>query len=176
MIDAAVKMCTRNKKVIFLLIGEGENRSRIMQKVPAEMLDKQIYFLGMRDDIESILQISDVGLLISAPCEGLSNSIIEYMASGRPVIATEGGGTGELVRDGINGFLIENKNSDLIVKKIETLMQDPRLAAEMGANGYKWVRENLDVKKMTDSYIDLYSKLINKKRGITVKMPAVVKA
>jgi len=147
MIDAAVKMCSTNKKAVFLLIGDGENKPRIMQKVPAEMLNKQIYFLGLRDDIESILQISDVGLLISAPCEGLSNSIIEYMASGRPVIATEGGGTGELVRNGENGFLIENKNSGEIIKKLEILMNDPHLAAMMGENGSKWVRENLDVKK-----------------------------
>ena len=97
-IDAAVKLCSDNKKIIFLLIGDGSNKTRIMQKVPAELLDKQIHFLGIRDDIESILQITDVGLLISAPCEGLSNSIIEYMASGKPVIATEGGGTDELVQ------------------------------------------------------------------------------
>jgi glycosyltransferase involved in cell wall biosynthesis len=177
MIEAAIKLCSYNKKVVFLLIGDGENKSRIMQKVPAELLDKQIYFLGLRDDIESILQITDVGLLISAPCEGLSNSIIEYMASGRPVIATEGGGTGELVRNGENGFLIENKNSSEIIKKMELLMNDPHLAATMGENGSKWVRENLDVKKMTDSYIELYTQLVNRRKGKKVEatMQAVVK-
>jgi glycosyltransferase involved in cell wall biosynthesis len=176
LIEAAVKLCSYNKKIIFLLIGRGTNRSRIMEKVPAEMLDKQIYFLGVRDDIESILQITDAGLLITAPCEGLSNSIIEYMAAGKPVIATEGGGTDELVKDGFNGFLIKNKNSGQIIEKLETLMQHPQLAATLGANGGKWVRENLDVKKMTDSYINLYKKLVDKKPGIEVKINIVAKA
>lgn len=174
LIAAAVKLCSNNSKLIFLLIGEGSTKPGIMQKVPAEMLNKQIYFLGLRDDIESIHQITDVGLLISAPCEGLSNSIIEYMAAGKPVIATEGGGTGELIKDGYNGFLIENKNSDQVVTKIETLMNDRALAASLGANGNKWVRENLDVKRMTDSYIDLYSKLVNKKTGMQLKPPLLV--
>jgi glycosyltransferase involved in cell wall biosynthesis len=174
-IDAAIKLCSYNKKVIFLLIGEGSTKSRIMQKVPADLLGKQIHFLGMRDDIESILQLTDVGLLITAPCEGLSNSVIEYMAAGKPVIASEGGGTDELVQDGQTGFLTENKNSEQVIKKMEALMQDTRLVATMGANGQKWVRENLDVKKMTDSYADLYTKMINKKKkNAEVKNPLSV--
>ena len=176
LIEAAVRVCRLNRKIIFLLIGRGTNRTRIMEKVPAELLDKQIYFPGVRDDIESILQITDVGLLITAPCEGLSNSIIEYMAAGKPVIATEGGGTDELVKDGFNGFLIKNQNSEQIAEKIEILMQDPHLAATMGANGNKWVRENLDVTKMTQSYIDLYTKLVNGSHGIEVKITPVVNA
>ena len=173
-IEAAVKLCSQNKKMIFLLIGRGTTRERIMQKVPAELLNTQIYFPGVRDDIESILQITDVGLLITAPCEGLSNSIIEYMAAGKPVIATEGGGTDELVKDGFNGFLIKNKNRDQVIEKLEILMQDPHLAATMGANGSKWVRENLDVRKMTDSYMSLYTNLVNKRKGIDIKMPLVI--
>ena len=97
-----------------------------MQKVPAELFDNQIYFLGMRDDIESILQLTDVGLLITAPCEGLSNSVIEYMAAGKPVIASEGGGTDELVKNG-DRILIKNKNSEQLINKLEILMQDSRV-------------------------------------------------
>jgi glycosyltransferase involved in cell wall biosynthesis len=168
-IDAAVKLCSYNKKAIFLLIGEGSTKTRIMEKVPAEMLGTQIHFLGMRDDIESIHQLTDAGLLITAPCEGLSNSVIEYMAAGKPVIASEGGGTDELVKNGETGYLIENKNSEQVIQKIETLMQDPHLAAIMGDSGQKWVRDNLDVKKMTDSYIELYTQMINRKNKNTGK-------
>lgn len=173
LIEAAIKLCSTNKKMVFLLIGDGKNKQRIFEKVPAEMLNNQIYFLGLRDDIESILQITDIGVLISNRCEGLSNSVIEYMASGLPVIATEGGGTDELVRDGFNGFLIENKKSEMIIEKIETLMQNPGLAATLGANAKQWVRDNLDAQKMTGAYIDLYTKLVNKKRGSLAEIPAM---
>jgi glycosyltransferase involved in cell wall biosynthesis len=163
-IDAAVKLCSSNKKIIFLLIGEGSTKSRIMQKVPAKLLNTQIYFPGMRDDIESIHQLTDAGVLVTAPCEGLSNSVIEYMAAGKPVIASEGGGTDELVKDGQTGYLIENKNGEQFIKRMEDLMADTQLAASLGANGQKWVRENLDIKKMTAAYIDLYSRMIDKKK------------
>jgi len=162
-IDAAIKLCTANKRATFLLIGEGSNRQRIMQKTPGALINKQIFFLGLRDDIESILQISDVGLLVTAPTEGLSNSIIEYMASGLPVVATTGGGTDELVQHGVNGFIINRQNSQQVIEKIETLMRDPHLAATMGAQGSQWVRENLDVRKMTDRYVNLYKNLLDKK-------------
>jgi glycosyltransferase involved in cell wall biosynthesis len=177
-IDAAIRLCSYNKKVIFILIGEGSTKRRIMEKVPAEMLNNQIYFTGMRDDIESIHQLTDVGLLITAPCEGLSNSAIEYMAAGKPVIASEGGGTDELVQDGETGFLIENKNSDILISKIETLMNDRSMVASMGMKGQKWVHDHLDIKKMTDAYIDLYKKTANNERNNqeTRKSLSVVKA
>jgi glycosyltransferase involved in cell wall biosynthesis len=162
-VEAAIKMCSANKKIIFLLIGEGSNKQRLMQKVPAQLLNTQIRFIGMRDDIESILQISDVGLLISAPTEGLSNSIIEYMAAGLPVIATTGGGTDELVQNGKTGFIIDRQNSSQLIEKLEMLMGDPHLAATIGAQGSKWVRENLDIRKMTDAYIGVYHRLLDKK-------------
>jgi glycosyltransferase involved in cell wall biosynthesis len=179
LLAAAIRICRSNNKMIFLLIGQGTNRDRLMQLVPSEMLNNQIYFLGVRDDIESILQITDVGLLITAPCEGLSNSIIEYMAAGKPVIATEGGGTDELVQDGVTGFLIKNQNSEEIINRLEILMRDPHLAATLGETGSKWVRDNLDVRKMTDAYIRMYSNLMNKKkRRSTTKLelPAMKKA
>jgi len=166
-IDAAVKLCSLSKKAIFLLIGEGSTKTSIMQKVPAEMLGTQIHFLGMRDDIESIHQLTDVGLLITAPCEGLSNSVIEYMAAGKPVIASEGGGTGELVQNGETGYLVENKNSAQVIQKLKTLMDDQHLAAILGENGQKWVQDNLDIKKMTDSYLGLYKRMIDKKKKNT---------
>ncbi len=177
-IDAAVTLCSQNKKVIFLLIGEGSTKTRIMQKVPAEMLGTQIHFLGMRDDIESIHQLTNVGLLITAPCEGLSNSVIEYMAAGKPVIASEGGGTDELVQNEQTGYLVENQNSKQVIEKLQSLMDDPHLAAIMGESGQKWVQENLDVKKMTDAYFELYSRMINKKKKNTEqeKTLAVAKA
>jgi glycosyltransferase involved in cell wall biosynthesis len=164
-IDAAIKLCSYNKKVVFLLIGEGSTKTRIMAKVPAQLLGNQIHFLGMRDDIESIHQLTDVGLLITAPCEGLSNSVIEYMAAGKPVIASEGGGTDELVQNGDTGYLVENKNSAQIIQKLEALMEDPHQAAIMGESGQKWVQENLDVKKMTDSYLELYTRMIDRKKN-----------
>ena len=164
LIRAAIKLCSKNKKVIFLLIGKGSLLESIKQQVPAELMDTQIRFLGSRNDIESILQIVDVGLLI-AHYEGISNSIMEYMASAKPVIASDEGGTPELVIEGETGFLVAQGGSDQIIEKMELLMSNPQLAKEMGQKGQQRIREHFDLSKMADSFINLYNKVLNKKKS-----------
>jgi glycosyltransferase involved in cell wall biosynthesis len=157
LIKAAVKLCLFNRRAVFFLIGEGSLMNSIKQQVPGELLNSQIYFLGSRNDIESILQIVDVGLLIT-PCEGISNSIMEYMASGKPVIASREGGTQELVVDGETGFLVDQKRADQIVEKMDLLMKNPGLAKAMGQNGLQRIKKQFDISKMTERYIEVYNK------------------
>jgi glycosyltransferase involved in cell wall biosynthesis len=137
----------------------------IKQQVPAE-LNSQIRFLGSRSDIEAILQIVDVGLLIT-PCEGISNSIMEYMASAKPVIASREGGTKELVIDGETGFLVDQKRCDQIIEKMELLMANLQLSKTMGQNGQQRIREHFDLAKMTDSFKMLYNKLTKPKKKLS---------
>jgi len=157
LIKAAVKLCSANRNVIFLLIGEGSLMNAVKQQVPEKMMNTNIRFLGSRNDIEAILQIVDVGLLIT-PCEGISNSIMEYMASSKPVIASRDGGTPELLIDGETGFLVDQKNPEQIIEKMSLLMENPQLAKEMGKKGQQRIQENFDITKMTESYIELYNK------------------
>jgi glycosyltransferase involved in cell wall biosynthesis len=84
------------------------------------------------------------------------------MAMGKPVIATEGGGTSELVKDNINGYLVEQKNEAQITEKIESLLGDKQLRMNLGQNAYHWVRNRFDINEKTNEYIDLYKKLLRK--------------
>ena len=127
------------------------------------MMNTRIYFLGSRNDIEAILQIVDVGLLIT-PCEGISNSIMEYMASAKPVIASREGGTKELVIDGETGFLVDQKRSDQIIEKMNSLMVNPQLAIEMGKKGRQRIEQHFDIAKMTESYKEIYHRYKNRNR------------
>jgi glycosyltransferase involved in cell wall biosynthesis len=164
LIEAAIRVCSRDKDIIFLIIGHGTLTDEKKAKVPAELLDKQVKFLGSRQDIESILQIADAGALLTNADnhgEGISNSIVEYMASGKPVIATRGGGTDEIVLDGENGYLVDPKNVDQIVEKIELLRDNPELKEKLGKNAYNWVYEEFNIEKMTESFIQLYRKHSN---------------
>jgi glycosyltransferase involved in cell wall biosynthesis len=161
MIDAAITSCHKWPEIIFLLIGEGSQLEEMRRKVPVELLDTRILFLGNRNNVESILQIADVGLLIT-PSEGLSNSIIEYMALAKPVIASKGGGVEELVKDRWNGFLVDQSSPDQIVQALGKLRMNSALRANMGENGRKWVYENLDSKRITKAYIDIYWQLLAK--------------
>lgn len=162
LINAAIKICSERKDLIFLLIGGGPDWESLKLRVPDDLLNKQIVFTGKRSDVESIIQIFDIGMLITF-YEGISNSIIEYMALSKPVIATDGGGTSELVMDGVNGYLVERRNEDQIIEKMKLLIDDGELRTKMGLNGSRWVRQQFDLNKKTNEYIRLYKKLLSEK-------------
>jgi glycosyltransferase involved in cell wall biosynthesis len=160
LINAAIKICQVRKDLVFLLIGNGPLLEELKASVPDALLNKQIIFTGKQKDIESILQIIDIGMLITF-YEGISNSIIEYMAMGKPVIATEGGGTTELIKDGLNGYLVGQRNEGQIIEKLELLLSNKQLRTDMGQNGYQWVRQQFDIKEKTTQYMNLYASLMN---------------
>jgi len=164
-IKVAVKMCSQNASVKFLSIGGGDKFDSIKALVPAALLNTRILFLGKRADVESILQVIDIGVLLTNTTvhgEGVSNSIIEYMASGKPVIATRGGGTDEVVFDEKNGFLVDYAAENQVIEKIEILLRNKERAAAMGKEGYKLVHEKFDAIKMSQNYVDLYERLLNR--------------
>lgn len=164
-LKVAISLCEKDPAMTFLLIGEGEDMAAIKAQTPAALLDKQIIFTGMRQDIESILQFVDIGVLMTNSenhSEGISNTIVEYMASRKPVIATRGGGTNELVQDGINGFLVDGGNTEQVIEKILALRADPAMAARMGEKGQDWIARNFEIGRMTDEYIALYEKVLTK--------------
>jgi len=163
LIHAAVKICRERKDLVFLLIGDGPLLESCRNEVPGDLIGRQIIFTGKRPDIESVLQIVDIGMLITF-YEGISNSIIEYMAMGKPVIATIGGGTTELVKDNINGFLVDQRNEEQIIEKINLLLSNEAMRKEMGQNAYRWVRQQFDLKEKTNQYINLYKKLLQDSR------------
>ena len=162
-VRAATSLCQENEKIIVLLIGDGPDWASLRAQVPPNLLNTQIFFLGKRSDIESLLRLCDAGLLMTnadVHGEGISNSIIEYMVSRIPVIATRGGGTNEIVKDGINGFLIDPKNEQQLIDAVKKLIDNPGLAKTMGKNGYQLVQDNFSLLKMTNSFINLYQEQV----------------
>jgi glycosyltransferase involved in cell wall biosynthesis len=102
-------------------------------------MDEYIHFLGWRNDILSVLRVADIVVLTSHFGEGLPRSLIEAMSLGKPVIATRSGGVPELVRDGLDGYLVEIGDIDGITKAL-SLLQSPADRKEMGLAGAQRIR------------------------------------
>ena len=154
---SAAKMILENRSdTTFLAIGDGINLKKCKKK---GFGFQGIKFLGLQNDIESIVNVFNVGVL-STYTEGISNSIMEYMALGKPVIATNGGGTKELVIDGVTGVLIEPESPDLMAEKIEYLIDNREISEEMGQKGKKRIETQFSIEKMAKTYYDLYSDLL----------------
>lgn len=154
---AARRVLQARDDVTFLAIGggrmEGECRALVAPEHKA-----RVRFLGWQTHVESIVNILDVGVLATFT-EGISNSILEYMALGRPVVATAGGGTDELVVDGATGFLVPSGDDEAIARMIQHLLDRPELAQSMGAAGRERIRNEFSIETMSEHYVSLYERL-----------------
>jgi glycosyltransferase involved in cell wall biosynthesis len=161
LIKTAISIVDVRNDVRFILVGGGKNLQRIKDEVPVSLSDK-IVFLGKITDVESIINTFDIGILLTnsnVHGEGISNSILEYMALGKPVIATRGGGTNEVVFDNQNGFLIDPGNQDQLMEKIELLIGSRLLMIKLGSEGKKLIKERFDLEIMKRKYIEVYKNL-----------------
>lgn len=162
-VTAAIKIVSEYPEVRFVLVGDGLDLKSIKSMVPESLLTK-IIFLGKKSNVESIINIFNVGILLTnnkVHGEGVSNSIIEYMALAKPVIASSGGGTNEVVFDKENGYLIEPENETQLIEKIEMLKNDHALSIEMGKKGLQMIHEKFDLSIMTNNYLNIYQQLLH---------------
>lgn len=165
LIKVAITLVTQDDNIRFVLVGDGIDFPAIWNSVP-ETLKSRIRFLGKRADVEAIVQILDVGILLTnsnVHGEGISNSIIEYMALGKPVIATRGGGTCEIVKDGDNGYLIDPGSTEQLSNRIRELKNDRIKAEKMGKAGSELIRQQFNLDTMTEKYKNIYQRLLNER-------------
>lgn len=157
--EAAIKVVAQQKEICFLLIGEGHNQPAVEAMVPEAAKDN-IRFLGRRSDVEALIQVFDVGVLCTNSDihgEGVSNSLIEYMSLAKPVMATEGGGTNEVIEDNENGYLLKNKDVNTLVEKTLYLYNNPILSKKMGEKALATIHEKFMLDRMTKEFIDIYN-------------------
>ena len=166
-VDVAGIAQRQRDNIVFLAVGEGETLETIKEYVISLKLSN-IRFLGRRTDIEELLRITNVTVLLTNSKkhkEGLSNTILESMAAAVPVIATNAGGTPEIIESGVNGFMVnENNDSEEVYSYIKTLMSDDMLYGEISSAAESTVKEKFLLEKMTKQYEELYSDLLHKRR------------
>jgi glycosyltransferase involved in cell wall biosynthesis len=123
----------------------------------------QIVFLGARADIEDVLAAYDV-FVLSSVSEGLSNTILEAMSTGLPVVATRVGGADELVEHDHTGVLVPPSDSPAMAAAIRRLLENQQLRKSMGAAGRRRAETEFSLTRMIASYEDLYLELAGMRR------------
>ena len=156
-IKAAQIVLRQRNDVTFLAIGDGPNLENIRKSLSLDLYQR-ILFPGRLKDVESVVNIFDVGVL-STHSEGISNSIMEYMALGKPVVATDSGGNNELVLEGRTGFLVSTSDAVQMGNCIERLLKDSELARRMGAKGKQRIEKEFSIERMTDNFLALYREI-----------------
>jgi glycosyltransferase involved in cell wall biosynthesis len=158
-LGAAKKITETVPNVKFLLVGDGPLRHQYEEMASDLDVKKDVLFLGKRNDVPAIISNLDVSVQ-SSTSEGLSNVILESMAAGKPVIATNVGGNPEMVVNDITGYLVPPADSSAMAGAITALLQEPDKAKAMGAAGKRLVEEKFSKKAMVEKYENLYKSLI----------------
>jgi N-acetyl-alpha-D-glucosaminyl L-malate synthase BshA len=138
-----------------LFVGDGPERIPVERKVRKLGLADRVSFLGGQEYIEDILPVADAFLLPSLH-ESFGLSVLEAMAVGVPVVATAGGGTREVVEDGVSGFLRDPLDLEGMVAALRAILSDPDLARSMGEAARTRTLESFRVDNVLPQYLDLY--------------------
>ncbi|MCK4322720.1 glycosyltransferase [candidate division WOR-3 bacterium] len=153
------------KDVKFIVIGDGPKKDEYLRFAKLLGVTEKVLYLGKRTNIVDLINIFDVGVLCSYPeiGEGTSNSILEYMALRKPVVATDVGGTEEVIVDRITGFLVSPKNPEALAEKIIQLLENESLAKTMGLEGRKRIEKVFLLERMVRNFEEIYGEILENK-------------
>ena len=134
LIDAAALLEQTNPGVHWVLVGDGELRSGLEAQARPLGLASRVHFMGSRNDVADLLALADVFVLPSES-EGFGRVLVEAMAMGRAIVATNVGGIPDIVLDGETGVLVEPADPVALAHAVRGLLDDPARAARLGAAG-----------------------------------------
>ncbi len=164
LVGAFATLCMQEQVPISLwLVGEGELRGAIQEKVQQLGIGHRVQFLGVRHDIPHLLCAADVFVFPSL-WEGNPLSVMEAMAAGLPVIASRVGGIPELVEDGVSGILIPSENLQELTAAMRLLIRDERQRHRMSASARQRAVERFDMRHTVRAYEALYQSILHNRR------------
>lgn len=161
LIDAAKIVLQKFPDVRFEIVGDGDFDAYNKQIVDRGIAGN-FKLLGSQSDIPGFLSTLDIAVLPSR-AEGLSNGLLEYMAAGRPCIATDVGGNGELIKNGKNGLLVPSENPQALADAIIELLENPEKAANLAKNARNDIKEKFDADLIASRFCDLCEKMLKGK-------------
>ncbi|MHB1035984.1 MAG: glycosyltransferase [Pirellulales bacterium] len=156
-VRAAALLAEDHPNVRFQIAGTGDD-AWVRQVARECGIEDRLDLLGRVTDIPAFLQTLDVAVLPSHS-EGLSNALLEYMAAGRPIVATAVGGNVELVEDGVTGLLVPPGEPPSLAKLIHRILDDSTLAVRLGAAVQRQVRDHFGLDTMIQRYHEFYGNL-----------------
>lgn len=144
----------------FLIVGSGPLAEDLQHQTRIWNLDDAFRFVGYRKDIARLMMISDI-VTIASHREGLPNVLLEALALGKPVVATQVGGIPEVIQDGKTGILVPARNPQALAQAIINLYRDPHLAKLLGLQGRKLIEQRFSAQVFVQRMIEFYRRALN---------------
>ncbi len=161
-LEAAGRLRERGRKAVFLFAGRDTQDPRLKAKAQARGIPAaELRFLGFRDDVPRVLSLLDVSVNAASSGEGLSGALRESLAMGIPVVASDAGGNGELVQDGVTGRLVPAGDGGALAEALEQVLGNLGAARAMAESGRRLVREKFSRERMWEKTDGLYRALLS---------------
>jgi len=148
---------------LFLTIGDGPQRKSLEEDAADLIARKVLSFQREEMEVLPYVRQANAGVLLTTPevhQEGCSNSIMEYMACGLPVVCSDSGGNRELVLDGVTGFIVPPHDVNALVEKLMWLRAHPQEAQTMGAAARQRLLKEYTVEKLVEKTLSVYEELL----------------
>ncbi|HVL66259.1 MAG TPA: glycosyltransferase family 4 protein [Vicinamibacterales bacterium] len=159
LVEAAALVLREVPDAHFIIAGEGELRPALEHQIRQHRLEKHVILTGFRTDVLSLHKAFDV-FVMSSVTEGLGTSLLDAMASGKPIVATTAGGIPEVVRDGETGFLVPPRDHHAMAKALVRLLADESLRRRMGGAARDLAETRFSAERMVEQTLHVYEGVI----------------
>ncbi len=166
---AAARVHAAVPDAAFVIAGEGELMESLHNLARELGIERHVFFIGRCKDVASLLFVSDVGVL-SSKAEGFANAILEYMAAGLPVVATDVGGVREAVEEGETGFIVPSGDDQKMAERIVQLLNKPEQARAMGEGGRSIIAQKFSCDYHLKNTLELYDELLDPTAGANLRL------
>lgn len=168
------------RSVAYVIVGDGPERPRLERLIAELGVSQHVLLLGWQDGetVRSLLYEADIALLPSVRAgngdeEGLPVSIMEAMATGLPVVSTLHSGIPELIQDGVEGFLVEERNVPALTDRLTVLLDQPERRVRMGKAARARVEQSHNQRTLNDDLLTVYRQVLEKESGDSWKRQSV---
>lgn len=155
----AFKTLTERLDAFLVLIGDGPQRDALLRKAAESNIADHVFFAGKRTDVERLLGLADVFVLPSL-YEGFPIALLEAMAAKRAIVATNVGAVPAIIRNGINGILVNSGNAEELSDAIARLLTDEEKRLRISEEAYRTVRERYSWRDIGEKVYEAYSSLV----------------
>lgn len=166
LIRAAKLILSEVPSALFVIVGEGSQRTRLSGLIHEMGLESHVLLVGQRNDMPRIYASLDVFVLASID-EGMPMAILEALAASCPVVATRVGAVEKLVLAEKTGLLVEPQDTSAIYSAVLRCLQERSFARELGREGMEHVRKNFSIEAMTVRYLKIYGEVVCCKKPVT---------
>jgi glycosyltransferase involved in cell wall biosynthesis len=159
LVRAVAVLRERGRALRCVILGDGPQRAQLEALISQIGVGDSVRLLGRRDDVGQVLRAFDVAVL-SSVWEGTPLAGLEYMAAGRPIVATAVGGVPEMLRDGVDGILVPPRDHVALADGIARVLDDPELAARLGASAQARQAESYELDGVVRRLEGIYDELL----------------